>query len=253
MYASIIVGVDHTERSARAAQTGAFLAGWFGCPLVLAHATEDREPPRWLGELQDAMGVDRCEISLLPGRPGDALVRQQQRHPDSLLCVATAGHGPLGSALFGSTAIEVLARSTRSVLLAGPAAPATTQISRVQACVDELEGRDRVVRLAAQWAFHFSATLDVVRVVPPDTDDLGGDLRRLVHDDASGLGLAIDWDVLHGDHPGRAYADRATHLGAGLLVLGHPDGRAASLIRETVVEAPCGVLITGRVGRPTAG
>ena len=240
MYSSIIVGVDHSERARRAAQTGAVLAGSLGCP---AHVSCEHQRPEWLDELGAALDVDETRILLLEGHAGDALCRAQQAHPDSLLCIATAGHGALGAALFGSTALEVLARSTQPLLLTGPTAPATTEVTRVQACVDELDDRVHIVRLAAQWALHLGAVLDVVRVAPPDVPDIGGDLRRLVHDAAGGLGLRIDWDVLHDDEPGRAYADRAAHLHAGLLVVGHPDGRAGSLIRETVVAAPCGVVM----------
>jgi nucleotide-binding universal stress UspA family protein len=243
MYSSIIVGVDHTERARRAAETGATLARSLGCPLVLAHASCEHERPRWLDDLGAALDVDEKRILVLEGHAGDALCGVQQAHPDSLLCIATAGHGVLGAALFGSTALEVLARTTHPLLLTGPAAPATTEITRVQACVDELDDRVHIVRLAAQWALHLGAVLDVVRVAPPDVADVGGDLGRLVHDAAGGLGLRVDWDVLHDDEPGRAYADRATHLGAGLIVVGHPDGRAGSLIRETVVAAPCGVVV----------
>jgi hypothetical protein len=40
VHGSIIVGVDGSERSTGVARTGSFLASSFGCPLLLAHASE---------------------------------------------------------------------------------------------------------------------------------------------------------------------------------------------------------------------
>lgn len=243
MYGSIIVGVDGSERSSTMARTGSFLAAWFGCPVVLAHASETTAAPRWLTELESELGADRCRAIVVEGRSDDALVRLQQQRPDSLLCIATANHRGLASSLFGSTAIAVLARTRKPLLLAGPLAPALSKIHAVQACVEGGRRGDRVASLAAQWAFRFNAALDLVRVAPPTCPDLGGDLGHVARTAAGGLGVHVDWDLLYDDRPSAAYLRRAAERGADLLVLSHPAGGFGAPLRDVLSRSATPVLV----------
>lgn len=254
MYGSVIVGVDATDRAACVARTGAFLSTWFACPLTLVHVSDDRAEPTWLTSLAASLDLPRIDVVCLEGRPGEALSTYQASRPDSLLCIGTAGHGVVAETLFGSTALEVLAQTRLPVLLSGPHAPALTTIARMVACVDTTDDRVALVRLAAQWAFHFDATLDLVEVGDPAAGEggSGGDMRALARCAAGGLGLRIEWDVLHDDRPGHAYAGRATIGGPALLFTGHPSGVASSTFRDTLHLAPCPVVVGRRGSADTA-
>jgi hypothetical protein len=124
-----------------------------------------------------------------------------------------------------------------------------SRIDAVEACLEPGTRGDRVAALAAQWAVHFHAALDLVRVAPSTCPDLDGELGRLARTAAGHLGIRVSWEVLHDDRPAAAYLRRAAAGGAGLLVMSHPSGGLASPLRDVLSRSTAAVLVAPAVRR----
>jgi nucleotide-binding universal stress UspA family protein len=188
---------------------------------------------------------------------GDALAAAVGRSGDRLACLATHGRGR--SATVGSVAVSLVERSTRPVMLVGPAARVATAVDApLIVAVDGTPHDDVLVGVALGWAARLARRLDIVTVAEPacrEGESPGGhpsrdigDLERYVDslaDRAQGCGVAIGTRVVRD----------AVHVAGGLVpvldgplvVLGSrprpgvgpmaPGSRAASIVHDAAVPA----------------
>ncbi len=188
---------------------------------------------------------------------GDALAAAVARSGDRLACLATHGRGR--SATVGSVAVSLLERSTRPVMLVGPAARVVAAVDApLVVAVDGTPHDDVLVSVALDWAAQLARRLDIVTVAEPaaGTGRAPGahpsrdvrDLERYVDslaDRARGCGVVVGTRVV------RDAADVGDGLvpvlDGSLVVLGSrrrpgvgpmaPGSHAASIVRDAAVPA----------------
>jgi nucleotide-binding universal stress UspA family protein len=98
-----------------------------------------------------------------------ALADLDRRHPDTLVCMTTRGRHPLGRALLGGVAHEVVRRSDQAVVLIGPRAAGETDgpVRRVLVCLDGTEPSEAILPWAVRWSAAAGAELHLVQVHYP--------------------------------------------------------------------------------------
>jgi nucleotide-binding universal stress UspA family protein len=183
MFDRILIAVDGSDCSRRAAAFGLGLADAYGATVEVVHAVEPsafddrelREQRREHGEeylaaaadLADEAGVEG-ERTLLEGRAPKAIVRRAGASGADLVVLGRRGRGGLGERLLGSTAERVLRGAAVPVLVvprAEPIAATGGPFERVLAPTDGSEASERAAPYAADVARAYGATLHVVNVV----------------------------------------------------------------------------------------
>jgi len=156
----------------------------------------------------------------------------------------------------------VVRSSRRPVMIVGPSAHPPSAFEAIEVCVDGSPSAARAVEPAVDWARQLGATPWLLTV--QDTDPIvlgdtvpGAELHRPI-DAMRASGLEPQWDVLHAADAARALADRASLLGASLVVAA-THGRHAlqqvvlgSVATGIVRHAPCPVLLVGPAVRPAS-
>jgi nucleotide-binding universal stress UspA family protein len=191
----VVVGVDTTPESARAARLGWNIAQRAGTECRLVHVVPDYTsevfavvlPPNF-SAVQDALmresrsSIETALRGTLPddalraivlqaGRPAAVLARMAG--DAQLLVLGGKHHTALGRWLVGSTAHQVVRATETPVLVAGPSAEA---LHRILAAVDLSSGAERTVQAAQRLAELFEAELRVLTVIeplPPVITDFG--------------------------------------------------------------------------------
>lgn len=190
---------------------------------------------------------------------GDAIAAAVAHTGEWLACLSTHGRGR--TATVGSVAVSVLERSSRPVMLVGPAARAVTAVdASVAVAVDGTVRDDTLVPVALGWAARLARRLTVVTVAqpaPPSGASPGPpfgrdvtDLERYVGSVAArteGCGVMVDTRVVQGAIDVRdglvALLDRTSALvvlgarvlpGRGPLA---PGGHAARIVHDAAVPA----------------
>ena len=122
----------------------------------------------------------------------------------ALLVMATSARPPLTGHFLGSVSEEVLRLANRPVLLVGPSVPRDTAIGEptLVACIDEADVAEAAFPAIAAWTRTFGgADPWLCEVLPRHRSASDGDeaahLRRFAAMLAD-LGVAANWDVLHG-------------------------------------------------------
>ena len=134
----VLVGVDGSATSHKAARLGAEIAGRFAARLTLAYvvprlllppdaygltvaeveAEHRTHADEVLGAAAAALGPGTsAERLVLSGSPAEALVEAAEAGEADLLVVGSRGHGAVSRVLLGSTSDRVVHVSTRPVLV----------------------------------------------------------------------------------------------------------------------------------------
>lgn len=183
---SVIVGVDGSEESVRAAQFGVLLGELTGAPCRLVHAV-----PEYWTAVPPIAGIDMTELNRQSVEQGRRLIQRSLHDlPDAVIrglesrvgsaamvlseaaaedtgadVVVMGGkhHRGLGR-LMGSSILH-LVRLGAVPVLAHAGLP--TRLRRVLAAVDLTPSAGRTIATAAAWAEAFGAKLRVLHVVEP--------------------------------------------------------------------------------------
>ena len=187
---TVVIGIDFTEASLRAARWVTSVMAPRS-QVVLVHAMHVPPLPSYLrAELPAARAamaahgvsaLDAClrgvAESLAPGRvrvalrsggPADVLAAVAEESGADLVCVAR-GKRRQGSARFGATTPERLLAATRRATLVVPGGDFTAP-TRIIAGVDERRGGEAVLDAACDLASSFAARIDAVHVVEPELE-----------------------------------------------------------------------------------
>jgi nucleotide-binding universal stress UspA family protein len=202
------------------------------------------------------------------GDPAEVILATAETEPDAILCMATHGRGGVLSTVLGSVAKQVVCRSTRPLLLAGPhcrTALLPAERGRLLVCSDGSDFSDSIVPTAETWRERLGLEPWFTEVVGPDEDPEPSHrpepnrevaaartrLDRLVARLPAST-ATTHTEVLHGE-PARSIAWFADQLPAALIAMA-THGRSGftrftmgSVATGVVRHAPCPVLIT----RPT--
>jgi nucleotide-binding universal stress UspA family protein len=126
-------------------------SGWYDSYLAAMERKWPEIVPHFVGDLD------------VPG----SIVHTAQRLSGSLVCMGTHGRAR-SAALLGSTFTDVARNLPGPIVAIGPRATVPRHDEhRVVACVDGTPPSERVLPLAAAWAAHLGAELDIVAVVEP--------------------------------------------------------------------------------------
>ena len=135
---NVLVGVDGSESSRRAATFARDVAKAFNAKLTFLHVVEPfpnaaltafDEPYSQhyarqletgtvlLRELADELGVSEAEQAIEMGRAGEVICREAQERNVDLIVVGSHGHGPSARLLLGSVGGRVATLANRSVTI----------------------------------------------------------------------------------------------------------------------------------------
>jgi nucleotide-binding universal stress UspA family protein len=264
LFPRIVVPTDGSQLSASAARAAAVYARRVGVPLTLFGVTFSENNRTQLVEglttLVDEVGadlvvdviVDVAGESMTTGTyVADAILAEADAD-GALVCIASHGHRGLGAALLGSTAEEVLRKSTRPVLIVGPRYEARPlrKDGMIVACLDGSTFGEQVLPVAQAWTETLSQHLWLVQVAAPNTDRGAEVLHETAYLHSLTKGDPdVDFDVLHGTHPAHELADLTGRWPVDLLVMA-THGRSGwsrltlgSVAMNVVHRAACPVLL----------
>jgi nucleotide-binding universal stress UspA family protein len=138
VFKKLIVGMDFSELSDRAARTAVGLGKDLGGEVVLVHVVAPQadlvDPLRFAVEIRPSIerrlrelsarlvGVSGAKVDwgVVDGRPAEELALFAERWGGDLLVVGTAGHAGLPRMLLGSVAERLLRIAHVPVLVVGP-------------------------------------------------------------------------------------------------------------------------------------
>lgn len=136
MFETIVVGIDGTERSERAAHTAADVAKRYDAKLILIFSYEP--VPRYLGRelYEEAVAqaiahgeevLDRAagllgddvavETDILEGPPADAILRVVAQHDADLIVIGSRGLGEIAAMALGSVGHRLIQHANVPVLI----------------------------------------------------------------------------------------------------------------------------------------
>jgi nucleotide-binding universal stress UspA family protein len=174
IYARILVPLDGSERALAACGPARRLARLHGATLGLVTVAG---PDATSGEINAiieagrlAMGDVATEAVVVRGSdPASTLARYDREHPETLLCLTTRARRPLGRALLGSVASEVVRESDQVVVLVGPRCESAHhgEITRLIVCLDGTSEGEVILSWATRWSAAASVPILLVRVVYP--------------------------------------------------------------------------------------
>jgi universal stress protein A len=134
----ILVGVDGSEGSRRAALFARDIARAFNAELTLLHVVEPlpnaaltafeqpqselyarqvRQGASLLRALADELGAPEAEQAIEMGRAADVICREADERNAELIVVGSHGHGPAARLLVGSVGSRVSSLANRSVTI----------------------------------------------------------------------------------------------------------------------------------------
>ncbi|MGW3470810.1 universal stress protein [Saccharopolyspora sp. NPDC000995] len=263
---SVVVGVDGSEPSARAALWATAEAGRLGIPLHLLLVSDDpaREP-----QAEETMQeiADRCRLTMPTlelvtevgfGHPAEELVHRSDAA--RLIVVGSHGHGAFHDALLGSISAAVATHAKCPVVLMRGAGTVTT--GPVIVGVDDSPGSKAALHYAFDAANRRRCDLVAVQALPdahfipgpsahPDRDEPQGQAEAHLAEQLAGWAADYPDVAVHqaitNEHPVQALCEAAQH--AQLLVVGHRGhGGFAGLLLGSVARgvlhhAPCPVAV----------
>jgi nucleotide-binding universal stress UspA family protein len=266
MFERLLVAIDGSEASWRAAEVGARLARTSGGALELVHVVarpEDAAPAerRLHAELaasalptpRPPLWIDVAE-STVPA----AVAERAAQAPGTVIVMATRARGRSG-ALFGSMATAVLDTTHGPVVLVGPhidmdrfdaggevIVPADgTSLSEVALGLGGAVGLTMQLR---PWVVSVSEPDGASEAAPGDVLD-SGYARRLARDLGERIGREVEFEALHARHVGVEVARFAREVGAAMVVastharLGIDRLAHGSVAADIVRHATCPVLL----------
>ncbi len=282
---SVIVGVDGSEESARAAGLAASIANRAGASCRLVHVISDytsalsipemaldikaindaaEESARRLLDLslggQVSVGMRRA-LEIRTGRPAVVLADLAKRAGAEVV-VLGGKHRERLARLAGSTVTNLVRLSTVPVLATADAVPAT--INRVLAAVDLSDAAAPTIRAAERWAVMLGAHLRIMHAAEP-MQAVPGFYQQLDREQfyrtaqqkaEAQIGKLVSGPEEIVVRPGRAAAAIATEVkewGADLVVVGsHGKGWVDRLLIGSTSERLVDLLPAAVLVVPTA-
>ena len=225
----VAVPVNWTPESDRALVVASTLATWAGVGIELVTVAEPIMGPDVQSRLEELArnGIvpTTWRIVETGGPPEAALLAELARDEDRLWCVGSHARGAVRELLLGSLSEDLVRHAHVPMMLVGPHV-AVAPTGRVLAvALDGTEQSESILPAAAELAVSLGMTVRLVQVA--------GD-RELVPSDVSETAYlwhaaarvpyferdAVDYDVLHGQHPGADIADYvAAHTEVGAVAL----------------------------------
>lgn len=259
MFTTIVVPLDGSPIAGAALGPAASLARRCGAGLELVVVSSPGLPTRedelLLEEAATTVTAVTTSCVVIKANDEVAALAEITARDDVLLCMATHGRGGVARALIGSTAEAVLRAVSAPVLLIGPSVVVPASWDVVQACVDPTSSASRrTVPVALAMARTLGARLWLVEVAnprelpPPDDLVEAGGLAAMAST-LAGDGVAVDWDVFHGDDVAGELLRAEADVGASLLVAathnraGLARFALGSVSLELVRRATCPVLV----------
>jgi len=262
----IIVGVDGSAESVRAAVVAYHLAGAVKAPCLFVYAAPELWPPglaplamlpgmydgvrqQLLAALRAALpDIEESALIVRTGRAGEVLVNEAKRRGAILVAVGGRRHGALTRGLGGSTA-HYLARALDVPLLS--VSPTSETLRRVLVAVDLSDAGRPTLEAAARYASALGAQLRALHVIEPvrfpgvlpvpideseiERQSREGFERALAAVPAAGDAL-VDRMVVRGVAP-EAIAEAAARWRADLVVVGsHGKGWANRMLIGSTTE-----------------
>ena len=233
MYTQVTVPLDGSALAEAALIPAAALARRHHAPVrVVSVGASDREQVdlKTYHQALDEDGVLEAhwlaEV-LTDDGPGVAgTIQSSLQGPAELLCLATRGHGAVGTAVLGSVAEGVLARHPDPVLMVGPTFDPTQPLtfSTMVVCLDGSAGAEEVIPAARAWAKELGMCITLLHIAPPpaqpdaevppgrehDAEERDWEVQagRIAYLQRVAAGLAgearLNWDIARSDNPAAA-------------------------------------------------
>lgn len=236
MFQRIIVPIDGSPQSWKAAKVGATLAGACDAAMELVSVVFDAgDDERVVGEMRSGLeflsGITvEPMITALPAdrradeTVGGAIARHAESVNGAMIVMSSTGRGR-SAAVLGSVADDVLRVMLGPIIVIGPEVEEfETFAGDIVVPVDGSDFSETSLPLAASWGIAFGATPWIVEVltepIPSGVDvfessypnRLARELQATSHHD-------VEFDVLHGPSAARSIADYALHNKASLIVM----------------------------------
>lgn len=268
MYTQVVVPLDGSERAETALPTAAALVRNGGAMLELVGVVHDgvaqAAQADYLSKIAADIEAPQVTTRVLIGNhPGEHIAALQQHRPEVIVCMATHGRTGLAQTAFGSVAAEVVRRGHGPVVLVGPHADShgIAGFDRLVTCLDGSKLSETILPTVTSWAVGLSLELDLVEVLArdvreqmraahiPSTDIREDAYLARTSSDLQREGLAVTWEVLHDDHPGKAIVGFASARDGCLIAMAtHGRGGLARLVAGSVAAsvvhtAHCPVLL----------
>jgi nucleotide-binding universal stress UspA family protein len=256
----IVAASDGSELSGIAVVGAAALATGIGADLHVFHAVVGPTSAEAVTEMSRRLVTHPFQLTVRDlssscPTPAQAISSYADELGEAVVCLATHGLGGLGTALIGSTALDLLAIGSGPIIAFGPRALPATRAARVIACVDGSEFSELSVSEAVRWASALGVPLWLVQVVPPGLPQYVGVFENTyLHNLAKQVAasrLSLEWEVLHSIAPARALLEMFGEDGETMLVMATHGRRGLERIRlgsvatEVVREAFGPVVLVG--------
>ena len=265
MFDEIAVAIEGTEWNLRAAAIAEALAHQLGVPWSVLSIVRDENAVGRHAEILriklSEVGIAQARIEVIADR--DAAGRLTDlvgERSATLWCLSTVARQPVGNALLGSVASQVLRETGMPIVLCGPNVGRRRgpKLESIMICLDTSSLSEAILPVAGELAARTGARPCLVQVLPTDrarlkeASDTAGEasyLRQIASLLRERHGLGADWDVLHGDDPGQTIADYARGL-PGAMIAMTTHGRsglsqviAGSVASRAIRNADCPVLV----------
>ncbi len=220
----LVLGVDDGDYSWEALDLARAVADSVGAQLHAFHATTDKVPDHLIHRAKEADLPMRSTVTF-PGSDGvaRALIDHAADLDNAVAALTSHARRGITAALLGSTAKATLEDTTEPLLLFGPHHGEAAPISRILACIDGSELSESILPHACRWARAAGVELWLAHVVEPEASAAGGGFdSNYVHRVAEDLDtddIDVEFDVLHGDHPGTSISDYANQKAGTLTAL----------------------------------
>lgn len=265
MYEQILIGVDGSEESDRAAKRALELAATFDASVTAIHVVEtstldltrDEEASEILERRESVFsGVEAAAedagqsitTEVVEGAPAEQITQRATADDADLVVLGRQGASGIGERLLGSVTERVLSRADVPVFVVPGEAEPSADYDRLLVPTDGSENAEQALPHAGAFAERYGSAVDVLNVV--DLQEAGGAF------DAGGLRESF---VERLESEGEAAAERA----AAAIQEDAPDAdvetvvertrtqSAAEQIRDRVAERDIDLVVMGSRGRST--
>ena len=247
MYESIVVPLDLSTPHPASVGIAEAIAGRCGAAIrlvtVASPGLDHTDDELMLAKLTHYVAGDDVRSELIESNDVTGAVLDAAGG-DGLLCLETHARGPLSGLLLGSVAGEVLRRTTRPVLLAGPCARAEPSLQTMEVCIDGPDAAAGLSPVVLEWARRLHLWPRLISVwVPgglhrfPDPEAARAVLESTGDDLAARLGRNVDREVLRATTAPVAIVTDADQYLASLVVVAVRPHRRLQRVMGSVAMA----------------
>ncbi len=224
----MIVASDGSLRSSFALLGGAMLATKTSADLHVFHAAWSPESEAAVARQAADLVAEGAYKLVIRDLAADSVSQMIATYAAELgdaaiVAIGTHARSGIGTAILGSTAVELLANDRIPIVGYGPGAESPIDLSRVVVCVDGSDLSESTVAEGLRWAVALDLPLWLIQVVEPNLPaSLAEFESTYVHNlarDLPGLKNRVEWDVLHSDRPAEAILESHGNDPAALLVM----------------------------------